>query len=398
MKIAMTGASGFVGQQLVPVLKAQGAETLLVGRDVERLRQAFANEKVCTYSELRKEAAGFDVLLHLAVVNNDANVPDEVFFDVNVRQMLDVVSVAKQAGIGHFVLVSSTHALDGGNVGQYAASKRAAAQRLAEVDGIATSIVYLPSVYANQWSGQLQKLNRLPAPLARLLFRFLAAIKPTVHVSRLADFVLSNSHARVEDEVILSDGQGSNLIYRSVRRLIDLGFALTMLVCFWWLLIAIWAAIRLQSPGPGLFAQKRVGRHGKVFICYKFRTMNLGTVERGTHEVSSNAVTKIGGILRRTKLDELPQIFNILKNEISLVGPRPCLPVQTELIEARRRRDVLKLKPGITGLSQVNGIDMSEPKTLARWDSRYAALQSLMLDLRIILSTAIGRGQGDRVL
>lgn len=398
MKIAVTGASGFVGQQLVPFLKARGAETLLVGRDVERLRQAFTDEKVCTYSELREEAAGFDVLLHLAVVNNDANVPDEVFFDVNVRQMLDVVSVARQAGIGHFVLVSSTHALDDGNVGQYAASKRAAAQHLAEVNGIATSIVYLPSVYADEWSGQLQKLNRLPTPLARLLFRFLAAIKPTVHVSRLADFVLSNSQARIEDEVILSDGQGSNLIYRSVRRLIDLGFALTMLVCFWWLLIAIWAAIRLQSPGPGLFAQKRVGRHGKVFICYKFRTMSLGTVERGTHEVSSNAVTKIGGFLRRTKLDELPQIFNILKNEISLVGPRPCLPVQTELIEARRRRDVLKLKPGITGLSQVNGIDMSEPETLARWDSRYAALQSLMLDLRIILSTAIGRGQGDRVL
>src|SRR5690606_23023583 len=127
------------------------------------------------------------------------------------------------------------------------------------------------------------------------------------------------------------------------------------------------------------------------------RTMKAGTVEAATNEVPAEAVTGIGRFLRRTKLDELPQVWNILRNEIGLVGPRPCLPVQTQLIEARRQRGVLSLKPGITGLAQVNGIDMSEPVRLARWDRRYLALQSLALDARIVLATARGRGQGDRV-
>jgi lipopolysaccharide/colanic/teichoic acid biosynthesis glycosyltransferase len=82
---------------------------------------------------------------------------------------------------------------------------------------------------------------------------------------------------------------------------------------------------------------------------------------------------------------------------LSLVGPRPCLPVQTRLIEARRVRGVLTLKPGISGLAQVNGIDMSDPERLASWDARYLALQSLLLDLKIIIATATGGGQGDKV-
>ena len=102
--------------------------------------------------------------------------------------------------------------------------------------------------------------------------------------------------------------------------------------------------------------------------------------------------------MRATKLDELPQIWNILRNEVSLIGPRPCLPVQDELIEARRRRGVLTIKPGISGLAQINGIDMSEPERLACWDARYVALQSLLLDLKVIFATATGSGQGDKIV
>ena len=93
--------------------------------------------------------------------------------------------------------------------------------------------------------------------------------------------------------------------------------------------------------------------------------------------------------MRKTKIDELPQVWNILRNEVSLIGPHPCLPVQDELIEARRSQGVFSVKPGISGLAQINGIDMSEPTTLARWDSRYIALRSLLLDLKITFATVI---------
>ena len=141
---------------------------------------------------------------------------------------------------------------------------------------------------------------------------------------------------------------------------------------------------------------RRVGRYGKTFTCYKFRTMQQGTVQAGTHEVSQASVTSIGRFLRGTKLDELPQVWNILKNEISLIGPRPGLPVQKELFEARQAWGVFDVKPGISGLAQVNNIDMSDPEKLARWDARYIALQSLVLDIKITLATVRGGGQGDK--
>ncbi|OCW57181.1 lipid carrier--UDP-N-acetylgalactosaminyltransferase [Hoeflea olei] len=177
----------------------------------------------------------------------------------------------------------------------------------------------------------------------------------------------------------------------------DLAFALGVAVVFWWALVLIWLLVRIESKGPGIFAQERVGKDGRPFICYKFRTMKSGTANLSTHEVSASSVTRLGAVLRKLKLDELPQIINIFRNEISLVGPRPCLPVQRDLVDARRRLGVLALKPGISGLAQVNGIDMRDPETLARWDARYLALQSLLLDLKIILATALGSGNGDRV-
>lgn len=125
--------------------------------------------------------------------------------------------------------------------------------------------------------------------------------------------------------------------------------------------------------------------------------MKQGTAQAGTHEVSSAAVTKIGAFLRKTKIDELPQIWNIFRGELSLVGPRPCLPVQTELNEARHKLGVYEITPGITGLAQINGIDMSRPELLAQWDARYIAQQSLLLDLKIIIATFTGSGQGDLV-
>ena len=150
---------------------------------------------------------------------------------------------------------------------------------------------------------------------------------------------------------------------------------------------ALW--IRVSSPGPVLFAQERIGRHEKPFRCLKLRTMYQGTKSLPTHEVGEKAVTSAGRVLRRLKIDELPQLWNVLKGEMSIVGPRPCLPTQAGLIERRRELGVYSLKPGITGLAQVEGIDMSDPERLAAKDAEYLRARTLGMDARIVLLTFI---------
>lgn len=155
--------------------------------------------------------------------------------------------------------------------------------------------------------------------------------------------------------------------------------------------------IRLDSPGAAIFRQERVGRDRKPFICYKLRTMAAGTKQAGTHEISAASVTEIGRFLRATKLDEIPQLWNVVRGEMAFVGPRPCLPLQTELIHEREIRGVYTITPGITGLGQVRGIDMSDPVRLAEIDAEYLKMRSLALDLRLALQTVRGGGAGDRV-
>lgn len=155
--------------------------------------------------------------------------------------------------------------------------------------------------------------------------------------------------------------------------------------------------IRLDSPGAAIFRQERVGKRQKPFFCYKLRTMAAGTKQAGTHEISAASVTKIGKFLRATKLDEIPQLWNVVRGEMAFVGPRPCLPSQTELVHEREIRGVYSILPGITGLGQVRGVDMSEPVRLAEIDAEYLQTRSFALDLRLALQTVRGGGAGDRV-
>jgi len=163
-------------------------------------------------------------------------------------------------------------------------------------------------------------------------------------------------------------------------------------------LLLILTLAGLFDTGSPLFRQTRVGRHGKPFTMVKFRTMRPDTAHVATHQVDTSAVTPLGGFLRRTKLDELPQLWNVLKGEMSLVGPRPCLFNQEELIRARQRLGVLDARPGITGLAQIQGIDMSAPALLARTESSMLDSLDLWSYWRFILLTLRGHGAGDRVV
>lgn len=179
-----------------------------------------------------------------------------------------------------------------------------------------------------------------------------------------------------------------------MKRAFDVSACLLFLLFAWPALLFIIVAIRLQSPGPAIFSQVRVGKDGRLFTCYKLRTMHAGTANLPSHQVGASAVTALGRHLRRFKIDELPQLCNVLAGDMSLVGPRPCLPSQTELVEARRRLGVLEVRPGITGLAQVSNVDMSDPGRLAEIDARYVRSQSFCGDLKLILATVRGRGVG----
>jgi len=181
-----------------------------------------------------------------------------------------------------------------------------------------------------------------------------------------------------------------------VIRILDIIFSVVGLVFGLPFLVVIFI-VGLFDTGSPLFRQERVGRYKKPFILVKFRTMAPETKSVASHLADSSSITPVGRFLRRTKLDELPQLWNVLKGEMSLVGPRPCLFNQVELIEERESRGVLKARPGITGLAQVNGIDMSTPQLLAETDA--AMLRSLDLKhyFRYIVQTATGKGSGDRV-
>lgn len=179
------------------------------------------------------------------------------------------------------------------------------------------------------------------------------------------------------------------------KRLFDLVTALFALILGAPFLAAAALAIRWDSPGPALFRQTRVGRDQRPFTCFKLRTMRLGTDSAPTHTIAAAAVTPVGRWLRRTKIDELPQLWNVIRGEMSLVGPRPCLPSQNELITARERLGVFAMPPGITGLAQIRGIDMSDPEVLAAVDAEYCEKPSLLTDVRLILKTAAGNGRQD---
>jgi lipopolysaccharide/colanic/teichoic acid biosynthesis glycosyltransferase len=179
-------------------------------------------------------------------------------------------------------------------------------------------------------------------------------------------------------------------------RVFDFTFSLFGLIFGFPVLLIIYC-IGLADTGSPLFKQERVGRNKKPFTLVKFRTMIVDTESVASHLASSSSITRLGGFLRKTKLDELPQLWNVLKGEMSLVGPRPNLYNQHELIEARNVLGVYDVRPGITGLAQVNEIDMSTPELLAETDAEMIKMLSISNYFKFILQTVTGKGSGDRV-
>ena len=179
-------------------------------------------------------------------------------------------------------------------------------------------------------------------------------------------------------------------------RFFDIVFSLAGLVIGLPVLVILYV-VGLFDTGSPLFFQQRVGKEQKPFTLVKFRTMRKDTASVATHLASSSSITKFGAFLRKTKLDELPQLWNVLKGDMSLVGPRPGLFNQEELTAERDALGVFAVRPGITGLAQVNEIDMSTPKLLAETDAKMITGLTVKDYFKYIFMTVLGKGAGDRV-
>ena len=179
-------------------------------------------------------------------------------------------------------------------------------------------------------------------------------------------------------------------------RVLDVLLSLIGLIAVTPILLVLYV-LGLFDTGAPIFWQVRVGRHRQPFTLWKFRTMRPDTASVATHLADTSAITPLGRFLRRSKLDELPQLWNVLRGDMSLVGPRPCLFSQEVLIEERTVRGVYEARPGITGLAQVNGIDMSTPELLAETDREMLTGLTVATYFKYIFMTAFGKGSGDRV-
>lgn len=183
-----------------------------------------------------------------------------------------------------------------------------------------------------------------------------------------------------------------------LKRAFDIVVALAGLAVGWPVLAALAVAVRLDSPGPAIHWSKRVGRRNRLFPMPKFRTMRTDTPDVATHLLDDPGrwITPLGRFLRRSSLDELPQLWSVLKGDMSLVGPRPALFNQDDLVALRTAAGVDQLRPGVTGWAQVNGRDELPVPEKVRLDREYLERMSFALDLRIIAATALaaltGRG------
>ena len=186
--------------------------------------------------------------------------------------------------------------------------------------------------------------------------------------------------------------------YNFFKRSFDIIFAIIGLILFSPVLIVVSVLVKISSPGPVFYRGVRTGRFGQQFRIFKFRSMFLGSdLKALTTSRNDPRVTRVGKIIRRYKIDELPQLINVLLGHMSFVGPRPCLPSQIEVIKEREKQGITDIRPGITGPAQIGNIDMSDPVRLAIKDLEWTSDRSLKSYFYLIILTGLGKGRGDNV-
>ena len=215
-----------------------------------------------------------------------------------------------------------------------------------------------------------------------------SAISPVTRIESLCEWI-SSQRALENGVTAVCERAKNNFLYRWWRQTLNCLFVFCVVLTIPFLLL-VWLSLYAIEGRPVTIQQLRLGKNEQTFRCWKFRTMRLGTIATGTHLINQDAITPLGDILRSSKVDELPQAVNVFRGEMNLIGYRPSLESQSEIIRGRKGRSINEENPGLTGLAQAFGVDMSSPELLIELDYMYSRFQTISMDLQIIQKT-IGR-------
>ena len=386
MKVVVRAISEVTGNLISSELARAGHTVLLISNESRWRESEFAGYTVETPEEWEKCAQDYDAFLLFAGPINCRSKVSRQRFPKDQSHIENYRNNARRLGIARFIIFS-----DFRNFLPRPDSQRdgnSCSRRLVEQanSGNDAERVYLGKIYSRRKNIRLITATHRSNPFGLFRDPFLSWLLPTTSVDQIINYLKLSVVDGSAQKQILTDPKSEQFGYRMWRVLLDSTFVTTVLLIAP-LMLVVWLAVILESGRPGLFLQERLGPAGSVFKCVKLRTMKNGTPSAATHEVPGGSVTKLGSIFRRLKLDEVPQAWNILRGEMSLVGPRPCLPSQKEVILARDKHGVLKHRPGLTGWAQANGVDMREPELLAQYDGEYVGFQSAWFDLVILAKT-----------
>ncbi|PTA67122.1 hybrid nucleoside-diphosphate sugar epimerase/sugar transferase [Deinococcus arcticus] len=332
--------------------------------------------------------AGRGLPLPLGAVDNRRSL-------IYVENLADLVALALEhpAAAGEVFLASDGEAL----------STAALTRSLAEAQGRRAWLVNVPV----RWLERLGQLTGRAAVMSRLLGSLeVSSAKARTRLGWAPPFPTWQALARTGASLLEGGGIHTRLsarqrLYLALRGPLERVLALVLLVLLGPLIALLALLIRLDSPGPVLFTQQRAGRGHRPFTIYKFRTMRVGTPNLSTEDMvksGMNPVTRLGGVLRRTSLDELPQLLNVLSGDMALIGPRPALMTQTPVLTLREAAGVDALLPGITGYAQVTGRDDLSDEEKVRRDAAYLQGLGPALDLQVIRLTlqSVIQGTGNK--
>lgn len=397
IKISITGANGFIGSHITGALELEGYEVYNVPTDY---LHEIKNNTEYFDENITPSIQSSDCIIHLAARNNNREGSESDFFADNVLVTRALVIQCKETTVKKFIFTTSTKCLESGCNDLYTKSKRQAERELLDLSfnsdtGMEITVCRLPPVYGNKCKGTLRHLGSIPAPLRAIATNVLRSLTPIASLDSVKNnFIDIINKKNRQYETMVGDPLGELSPYWLFYAITTIAFVLLSALLLPVLLIVA-AAVKFTSDGPAVFVQDRVGKNKKIFKCYKFRTMAVDTPDVGTHEVNSASVTKVGGFLRNTKLDEIPQVINVLRGDMTLIGPRPCLPSQLDVISNRENHGVYSIIPGITGHAQVNKVDMSRPELISVYDQRYVRGRSIIGDIKICVDTVLGKGKGD---